>query len=89
MEDGAPCGVDEVARRMSVSVRTLQRRLADWGTTWSAQLDEIRCRRAREADLFANPSMQSLAARLGYSDVRSVRRAMRRWKDVTSIDSHH
>lgn len=89
MEDGAPCGVDEVARRMSVSVRTLQRRLAEWGTTWSAQLDEIRCRRAREADLLANPSMQSLAARLGYSDVRSVRRAMRRWKDVASIDSHH
>ena len=89
MEDGAPCCVDEVARRMAVSVRTLQRRLAEWGTTWSAQLDEMRYRRAREADLFASSTMQSLATRLGYSDVRSVRRAMRRWKDVTSLDSHH
>jgi len=68
----------QIAHRLSVTPRTLQRRLNDHGTTWQRELD--RARSARAVDLkAAGSSMAAIAARLGYSDPRSLRRAMRRW----------
>lgn len=66
-----------VARQMFVSTRTLQRQLAEHGTTWRAELDAARLRLARQASA---RNMTSLAHRLGYSGERSLRRAMRRWE---------
>jgi AraC-like DNA-binding protein len=68
----------QLARRFAVTPRTLQRRLDDHGTTWQRELD--RARSAQAVDLkAAGSSMSAIAARLGYSDPRSLRRAMRRW----------
>lgn len=68
----------QLAHRLSVTPRTLQRRLNDHGTTWQRELD--RARSAQAVDLkAAGLSMAAIAARLGYSDPRSLRRAMRRW----------
>lgn len=89
IDEGATCGIDEVARRLAVSARTLQRRLAERGTTWSAELEAIRYDRARRLGAVKNPTMSSLAAKLGYGDVRSVRRAMRRWKERPPTDSRY
>lgn len=79
--DGAP-SMEEVARRMAVSTRTLQRRLADRGTTWRAELDSARQRRVLDALQSGTPTMASLAAKLGYRDARSVSRVLHR------LDNH-
>ena len=66
------------ARRMSVSPRTLQRLLEREGTTWRAEVDAVR--RARAARLQRGGlSKSQVARRLGYSDVRALRRAAQRW----------
>jgi AraC-like DNA-binding protein len=64
---------------LAISVRTLQRRLAEHGTTWRAELQAARQDRARTAFQASPPSMTRLARQLGYADPRSVRRALRRW----------
>jgi AraC-like DNA-binding protein len=66
------------ARRLAVSARTLQRRLADEGTTWRAEIDAAR--RERAASLLRQGTTSEVtAARLGYSESRALRRALRRW----------
>jgi AraC-like DNA-binding protein len=80
--------MEDVARRLAVSPRTLQRRLAERGTTWRAELDTVRRFRAQQARQFASPTMASLATRLAYSDVRSVRRAIRRWEHTPQEEGH-
>jgi AraC-like DNA-binding protein len=66
------------ARTLAVSARTLQRRLADEGTSWRAEVDAAR--RDRAALLLRHGTTAEVtAARLGYSDSRALRRALRRW----------
>ncbi|WP_157355371.1 AraC family transcriptional regulator ligand-binding domain-containing protein [Nocardia terrae] len=69
--------LEVVARRLSVGHRTLQRRLAEAGTTWRRELDSARAAAARGNG--RAHSQAALAARLGYSDPRALRRAVRRW----------
>ena len=67
-----------VAERLGMSARTLQRRLEEEGTSWRAEVDALRreqASRLREVGL----SRTAIAARLGYSDARVLRRADRRW----------
>ena len=73
---GTPPSLAAVARRMLVSPRTLQRQLAEHGTTWRAELDNARRRHAERA---GTSSVTRLARQLGYADARSARRALRRW----------
>jgi AraC-like DNA-binding protein len=80
IEHGAP-SLREVASRPAVSSRTLQRRLAEHGTTWRGELDTAR-RSAASAASARPVKIASLARRLGYSDPRSARRALRRWAEV-------
>lgn len=68
-----------VARRFAVSQRTLQRRLAQFGTNWRAEVDGARRREAFEL-VRAGASKETIAARLGYSDTRALRRALARWE---------
>lgn len=66
------------ARRLAVSPRTLQRLLEREGTNWRAEVDAAR--REQAARLLAEGvSKTGTAARLGYSDARALRRAIRRW----------
>ena len=78
IKDGSP-SLTVLARRLAVSPRTLQRQLAVHGTTWRAELDTARQRRARQDLDSGSVGMASLAHRLGYADARSARRALRRW----------
>jgi AraC-like DNA-binding protein len=71
-----PVSLELAANRMATSPRTLQRRLADAGTTWRRELDLARQTQVLRAGTVAMPD---LAHRLGYSDARTLRRAMRRW----------
>jgi AraC-like DNA-binding protein len=77
IENGGP-SLDTIARSLSVSRRTVQRRLAALGTTWRAELDTTRRRRAQQAREAGTTSTR-LARQLGYADPRSARRALRRW----------
>lgn len=77
LPDGRP-SLAEAARRLTVSTRTLQRRLAEAGTTWRAELDAVR--QEQSAALGREcPGSQTRAARLGFAESRSLRRAMSRW----------
>ncbi|MFC9873314.1 AraC family transcriptional regulator [Nocardia salmonicida] len=76
--------LDSVARILTVSPRTLQRRLTESGTTWRAELDRARSARLSEAVSAGSLSGARQAELLGYSDAGSLRRAARRW----SSDSH-
>jgi len=68
------------ARRMSVSPRTLQRLLEREGTTWRAEVEAVR--RAQATRLLRGGfSKSQVARRLGYSDVRALRRAAKRWEE--------
>jgi AraC-like DNA-binding protein len=78
IEDGS-ASLDALARRLALSSRTLQRRLAEHGTTWRAELDIVRQRHARYASESGAVSTTRLARQLGYADSRSLRRARRRW----------
>jgi AraC-like DNA-binding protein len=78
LEQGSP-SLTALARRMSLSTRTLQRRLAEHGTTWRAELDAARRQHAQHARRAGSPTMTLLATQLGYADPRSARRALRRW----------
>jgi AraC-like DNA-binding protein len=74
-----PLSLTSVARRLATSPRTLQRRLAEAGSTWRRELD--RARQAQFARLHRHPGAPSdgKAGLLGYSDARALRRARRRW----------
>jgi AraC-like DNA-binding protein len=71
-----PLPLKEMAARLGVSARTLQRQLAEQDTTWRAELDASRHRIARQA---GPVGMAELADRVGYADPRSARR----WRNRT------
>lgn len=75
--------LDEVAGKLGVSGRTLKRKLAIGGTSYSALLDEARLERARELLRADRRSIEEIAESLGYSDVANFTRAFRRWTGST------
>lgn len=81
--DGPSLSLRSVARILAVSTRTLQRRLAEEGTSWRAELDAVRRDRAAQL-LGQGVTHQVTATRLGYAGSRALRRARRRW-DRTHI----
>jgi AraC-like DNA-binding protein len=74
--------LSEVSSALAISPRTLQRRLAEAGTSWRAEVDTARRERAAELAR-AGEARKAIARQLGYSDTRGLRRALRRWKGVT------
>lgn len=72
-----------VAQRMSISIRTLDRRLADVSLSWQGLLDNLRSQLARE--YLAEPSLtvSNIAQRLGFADVRAFQRRFRVWTGMS------
>lgn len=67
------------ARRLTVSPRSLQRRLAEEGTSWRETVDGVRRERAALL-LESGLSRTAVAARIGFSDARALRGVLRRWE---------
>jgi AraC-like DNA-binding protein len=67
-----------MSKMVAMSPRTLQRRLSEAHTSWAAEVDRARRERAIEL-LRHGRGRKEIAAALGYSDVRSLRRALERW----------
>jgi AraC-like DNA-binding protein len=73
----------EVARRLALSGRTLQRRLADEGTTFQAVLDRTRLALARHYLARPDVTVTEVAFLLGYDEPSSFYRAFHRWSGTT------
>jgi len=75
--------IGDVAKRMGIAERTLQRRLGEEGRSFSALLDEIR--RERAELLLRDPRLGTgeIAFLLGYSEPAAFFRAFRRWTGTT------
>ena len=80
------CGVPtiaDVAERLSMHVRTLQRRLAAEQLVFRDLLGECRRQRAIDALSTGQLSIAAIATRLGYSDPAHFARAFRAWTGHT------
>ena len=67
-----------IARELGLSLRTLQRRLAEEGVSYRTLLEGVR-RRIAEATLSNHAKVIDVAASLGYGDSTVLSRAFRRW----------
>ncbi|MEM9041219.1 MAG: AraC family transcriptional regulator ligand-binding domain-containing protein [Actinomycetota bacterium] len=68
-----------LARLLGMSVRTLQRRVDDLGTSVSAVIDDVREATARQLMSDPDLTLLDIALSLGYSGESTFRRAFRRW----------
>ena len=75
--------IDDVAAKLSVSPRTLQRRLRDEGTSFQQILSQLRQEMAYHYLLKSDYSSQQIAFLLGYEETRSFFRAFRAWTGQT------
>jgi len=76
-------GMADVASRLAVSTRTLQRRLKAEGTTFQKELDNLREELARNYLTKSDYSGGQIAFLLGYEDPNSFYRAFRAWTGQT------
>jgi AraC-like DNA-binding protein len=71
--------LSSIAKVLAVSDRTLQRRLADEGTSFGAVLDDARSALARAFIRDREVSLAEVAWLLGFSDQSTFTRAFKRW----------
>ena len=64
-----------IARKLGIGARSLQRKLEAAGTSYSAIVDEVRCRVAREYLAQSNLSSGEIAYLLGFSEQSAFYRA--------------
>ncbi|NKI16253.1 helix-turn-helix transcriptional regulator [Spongiibacter sp. KMU-166] len=76
------CNVEKVAECLSVSSRTLQRRLSECGTSFSEILDDVRRNLAGELIVDARKSYMEMTLILGFSNKSSFHKAFNRWFNV-------
>ncbi|MHB1192113.1 MAG: AraC family transcriptional regulator [Longimicrobiales bacterium] len=69
----------QVARALHVSVRTLQRKLVEEGTTFREEVDSVSARLAVDYLVDPKVSIAEVAFLLGFSEPSSFNRAFRRW----------
>lgn len=74
---------EDVARALGLGEKTLQRRLADEGTSFKALVDETRLDLAQRYLTDESLSLAEIAFRLGFAEQSGFARAFRRWTAVT------
>jgi len=72
-------GIEQVASSLCMTSRTLSRKLAAEGTTYSELLSRLRHALALDYLRTTRLSMEDIAEALGFSDANSFRQAFRRW----------
>jgi AraC-like DNA-binding protein len=78
--------VDDVAKDLHMSPRTLQRRLQDSGSNYQRVLDEARRQMARYYLTNSVLELAEAAYLLGYEDANSFARAFRAWEGMPPRD---
>lgn len=79
---GAAPTVEQVALELSLSMRSLHRKLAAEGTSYQRLLDGVRRDEAIRQALERRP-FKSIATAVGFADPRAFRRAFKRWTGTT------
>jgi AraC-like DNA-binding protein len=76
-------GLDEISKLLQKSARSLRRGLQTMGTSYQRLLDDVRRAHALELATSTAMTAEQMARQLGFSDVRSFRRAFVRWTGFT------
>ena len=74
---------EDIATRLHMSKRTLQRRLEETGLTFQELVDRVRSEKARALVGEDSLKLADVAFRLGFSDVSSFSRSFHRWTGVS------
>lgn len=77
---------DQVAARLHMSGRTLQRKLQECGTKFQQLLDEERCRRAQQLLRQSDLPLTVISERLGFAESSVFSRAFRRWSAISPLE---
>ncbi|MES2257376.1 MAG: AraC family transcriptional regulator ligand-binding domain-containing protein [Pseudomonadota bacterium] len=77
---------EDVAAHMMMSERTLQRRLAEEGTSFTTLVDDTRRELARQSLSSGDLSLKMLSFQLGFSEPSAFYRACKRWFGMTPSD---
>ena len=85
LPSGVP-GEEAVAAALHLSSRSLQRKLADEGSSYTQLLTETRQGLARSYLADPRSSVSEIAYLLGFSDTSSFTRAFKRWEGVSPSD---
>jgi AraC-like DNA-binding protein len=75
--------IQDLARELHLSTRTLQRRLTEQGISFQRVLDEARRELAHHYLLHSSRELNETAYLLGYEDANSFFRAFRQWEGTT------
>jgi AraC-like DNA-binding protein len=78
--------IDEVARRLGVSQRTLARQLSSEGLTFTEVLEKLRADLASHYLSDRGLSISQIAWLLGYQEVSAFSHAFKRWTGKTPRD---
>ncbi len=81
--DDADAGVEAIARKLGVSVRTLRRQLHAKGTSARGLFETVRREAAEAALRGAERSLAEVATDLGFSEPSAFYRAFKRWTGLT------
>ena len=76
-------GIQDLARELHLSTRTLQRRLTEQGITFQHVLDEARRELAHQYLLHSSRELNETAYLLGYEDANSFFRAFHQWEGIS------
>jgi AraC-like DNA-binding protein len=79
---GGEVRIRRLARELHMSVRTLQRRLDEEGTSFAGVLDEVRQEQARALVRMPDLPLAEVAHRLGFAEFATFSRAFKRWTGV-------
>jgi len=80
--DDEKLSIDKISKEMSVSVRTLQKRLEEEGVVFSELYKDIRERLAKKY-LHENYTVEQITYLLGFSEPSVFRKAFKKWSGVT------
>ena len=76
----------KVAQALQTSTRSLRRELQHMGLSFQELLDETRRARAEDWIRFTDMKLEQVSKQLGFGDVRSFRRAFKRWTGRTPTE---
>ena len=75
--------MEQVARQLATTVRTLHRKLQAEGASYTQILDDVRCNLAKEYLSTTKLSIDDISELVGFSEAANFRHAFRRWTGST------
>jgi AraC-like DNA-binding protein len=82
----APTTLDDIARPMAMSRRTLQRRLNQDGVDFRQILEAVKMRRAEELLIGSHASVSEISTLLDYSTASHFARAFRKSRGASPLE---